>query len=129
MNGQQASGPNAILPQAFVTTISNILANAFGFSLRASLAVAFVQHLWHLFRIQAMKVSTIELIFALRTNFFVLFAPVVMKATPVLTLLALVMWMSQIVTSFPPGALNVEIAVREIYTQLRVPTYDAAFVS
>lgn len=76
-----------------------------------------------------MKVSTIELIFAIRTNFFILFAPVVVKAAPVLALLALVMWMSQVVTSFPPGAINIEIAVMETYRTLSVATYDAAFVS
>jgi len=117
------------LPQAFVTTISNILANAFGFTLRASLAVAFVQHLWYLFRVQSMKVSTIELIYTIRTNFFMLFAPVVIKATPLLTLLALIMWVSQVVTSFPPGAINVETAVKEHYEILSVPSFDLSFVS
>ena len=58
-----------------------------------------------------------------------LFAPVVIKATPLLTLLALIMWVSQVVTSFPPGAINVETAVKEHYEILSVPSFDLSFVS
>lgn len=129
LDGREASGTLAILPQAFVTTISNILANAFGFALRASLAVAFAQHLWYLLRVQTMKVSTIELLHTIRTNLFMLFMPVVIKATPILTMLASVMWASQVVTSFPPGSITVTSAVKEGYQLIDALNFDPSFVS
>lgn len=129
LDGREASGINQALPQAYVTTASNILANAFGFSLRAALATAFVQHLWYLLRVETMKVSTIELLYSIRTNFFLVFMPVVLKATPLLSLLALIMWASQVVTSFPPGSITVTIAQRETYEQIVVPSFNASFVS
>lgn len=76
-----------------------------------------------------MKVSTIELLYSIRTNIFLLFMPVVLKAAPLLSLLAVVMWASQVVTSFPPGSITVTIAQRENYEQIVVPSFNASFVS
>lgn len=76
-----------------------------------------------------MKVSTIELLYSIRTNFFMLFMPVVLKATPLLSLLAIVMWASQVVTSFPPGSITVTTAQMETYEQVVVPSFNASFVS
>ncbi|EKD18218.1 hypothetical protein MBM_03990 [Drepanopeziza brunnea f. sp. 'multigermtubi' MB_m1] len=38
IDGKEADGPTQINPQGYVTTTSNVLANAFGFAMRASLA-------------------------------------------------------------------------------------------
>ncbi|KAH8597659.1 hypothetical protein B0O99DRAFT_508321 [Bisporella sp. PMI_857] len=128
LDGKEADGLNAIFPQTYVSTTSNIIANVFGFSLRAALAVAFVQYLWYLLRAEAMKVSTIELLFSIRSNLFVFFQPAALRATPVLFMLALLMWLSQIVISFPPGAITVSSTQRIFYKMIEIPTFNASFI-
>lgn len=128
LDGKEADGPNQAIPQTFLSTISNILANFFGFSLRGALALAFAQYLWRLLRIETMKVSTIELLFNIRTNLLVLLRPAALKATPILFALAVLMWSSQVVISFPPGALTIQSAQRISYTEINVPTFNASFV-
>ncbi|KAH6711443.1 hypothetical protein BKA61DRAFT_676647 [Leptodontidium sp. MPI-SDFR-AT-0119] len=128
LDGKEADGPDRIAPQAYVTTASNILANAFGFSLRASLAIAFVQHLWHLLRVTSMKVSTIEALFCVRANPFLLFKAAVIRATPLLCGLASIMWASQLVTSFPPGAISVASSQTLSFVDIQVPFFNASFM-
>lgn len=118
-----------LIPQTYVSTASNVQANVFGFSLRAALAVAFVQHLWYLLREETMKVSTNELLFNIRSNVFIIFRPAALKAAPVLFALELFMWLSQIVISLPPGALTVVTAQRVTYANILVPTFNASVVS
>ena len=129
LDGKEADGINMFFPQTYVSTTSNILANVFGFSLRAALAVAFVQYLWYLLRLNTMKVSTIELLFSIRSNVLTFFRPAALRATPLLFALALFMWLSQIVTSLPPGALTVISIQRVSYKNVEVPTFNASFVS
>ncbi|CZR55289.1 uncharacterized protein PAC_05176 [Phialocephala subalpina] len=128
INGRAADGPTPIAPQTYISTASNILANAFGVALRASLGVAFCQYLWHLFRVQTMKVSTIELLFAIRSNPFQIFRMATLRATPTLCALALLMFLSQIATGFPPGAITIEKAPRTSYEMAIVPSFDASFM-
>ena len=128
INGKPADGPDQVISQTWVTTISNILANVFGYSLRSALGVAFIQYLWLLLRTEIMKVSTIELLFSIRSNPFVLIRPAALKAAPVLFALAIIVWASQIVVSFPPGAITV-ITVRKFsFGNITVPTFNASFV-
>jgi hypothetical protein len=129
IDGKQADGPHRVAPQSYITTASNILANTFGFALRASLSVVFVQYLWHLLRVQTMKVSTIELLFAIRSNPFQIFRMATLAATPTLCLLATFIWALQVITSFPPGAITVITAQQASYETLSVPTFNASFVS
>lgn len=129
IDGKEADGPNRIAPQGYITTASNILANAFGFSLRASLAIAFVQHLWHLLRVTSMKVSTIEALFCVRANPLLLFKAAVIRATPLLCALASIMWLSQVVTSFPPGAISIAPSQTVSFMNIPVPFFNASFVS
>jgi hypothetical protein len=91
--------------------------------------VAFVQYLWYLLRVTTMKVSTIELLFSIRSNPFILLRPAALRATPLLFALSIVMWASQIVTSFPPGAITVVTAQRTSFGMVIVPTFNASFVS
>ncbi|KAK0118144.1 hypothetical protein ONS95_012450 [Cadophora gregata] len=128
LDGREADRPNRVAPQAYITTASNILANAFGFALRASLAVAFCQYLWRLFRAQAMKVSTIELLYSIRTNPFQLFQIAVLRAAPTLCALAAIMWLSQIASSFPPGAITITTAQRVEFSSVSVPTFNASYM-
>ncbi len=129
INGREADGPFRIAPQSYITTASNILANIFGVSLRASLAVAFCQYLWHLFRVQAMKVSTIELLFSIRSNPLQIFRTATLRAAPTLCALALLMWLSNIAQGFPPGAITISKAPRISYKTVTVPSCNASFVS
>lgn len=128
INGREADGPTPIAPQTYISTASNILANAFGVALRASLAVAFCQYLWHLFRVQAMKVSTIELLFSIRSNPFQIFRMATLRATPTLCALALLIFLSQIATGFPPGAITIVKAPRISYEMVPVPSFNASFM-
>ncbi|CZT09487.1 uncharacterized protein RAG0_14244 [Rhynchosporium agropyri] len=128
LDGREANGPNSIAPQAYIATASNVLANAFGFSLRASLAVAFCQYLWLLFRAQTMKVSTIELLYSIRTNPFQLFQIAVLRATPTLCVMASIIWLSQIASSFPPGAITIKTAKRVGFQTVSVPSYNASYM-
>jgi hypothetical protein len=105
------------------------MANTFGFAPRAALSVAFAQYLWHLFRVQTMKVSTIELLFAIRNNPFQIFRMSTLAASPTLCLLAAIMWALQIVTGFPPGAITVVTTQHASYEIWTVPTFNASFVS
>ena len=129
LDGKEADGPNEVAPQSYISTASNILSNVFGVFLRAALAVAFIQHLWHLLRIQTMKVSTIELLFSIRSNPFVLLRLAALRAAPLLFVLSILMWVSQIVTSFPPGAITVITVQRISSREVVVPTFNASFVS
>ena len=129
IDGKPADGPNRAAPQSYVTTASNIMANSFGFFLRAALSVAFAQYLWHLFRVQTMKVSTIELLFAIRSNPFQIFRKSTLAASPVLCILAAFMWALQVITGFPPGGITVVTIQHASYETLTVPTLNASFVS
>lgn len=129
INGKEADGPDRVAPQSYISMASNVLANTFGYSLRASLAIAFVQRLWLLLRVQTMKVSTIEALFSVRSNPSMLFKPAAIAATPVLCLLASIMWISQFVTSFPPGAITVTQIQKTSYATIPVPSFNASFVS
>jgi hypothetical protein len=129
LDGKEADGPNEVAPQSYVSTASNVLANIFGFFLRTALGVAFVQYLWHLLRVSTMAVSTIELLFTIRSNPFILMRPVIWHATPSLFALAILIWASQIVTSFPPGAITVVAAQKTSFGTVVVPSFNASFVS
>ncbi|RDW70353.1 hypothetical protein BP5796_08750 [Coleophoma crateriformis] len=128
INGKAADGPDEVIPQSYITTISNLLANLFGISLRIALAVAFCQYLWRLLRLSALKVSTIETLFCIRSNPFLLLRPAATKAAPILTLLALIIWSMQVAISFPPGALTVVTAYKTSYKRIEVPTFNASFM-
>lgn len=129
LSGKEADGPTRIAPQAYVTTASNILANTFGFLLRASLGIAFAQHLWRILRASALKVSTIEELFNLRSNPLVQFKFSALRAAPLLCALAALMWASQFVTSFPPGAITVTAVRKTGFGLIDVPSFHPSFVS
>jgi len=75
-----------------------------------------------------MRVSTIELLFTIRANPFVLLRPAALQATPLLFALAIVLWALQIVVSFPPGAITVTTVQQISYKSITVPTFNASFV-
>lgn len=124
LDGKRTDG----IPQSYVTTASNIMATLFGASLIASLAIAFTQYLWQLMRKTSMKVINIERLFTIRINPFLLFNPAVVRCTPVLFLCAVLIWSVHIATSFPPGALTVQLTKRISFQMLPVPTFNPSEV-
>ncbi|KAH6669412.1 hypothetical protein B0J14DRAFT_598601 [Halenospora varia] len=128
IDGREADGPQRIAPQEYVTTASNILSNAFGIALRSGLAIAFCQHLWHLLRVQTMKVSTIEDLFSVRTNPFVLLKWAAIRATPTLCICAMISLGSQVATGFPPGAITVISSQKDSFQSVQIPSFNASFM-
>lgn len=115
--------------QTYITTTSNLLAYLFTASIKIALAVAFAQHLWHIMRRSEMKVSTIEMLFSIRSNPLRLFRINSIKKTWILFSLAVLLYIIPIATSFPPGALTVRSTSPVEIVPSKVPTYNGSFVS
>jgi heme/copper-type cytochrome/quinol oxidase subunit 4 len=129
LNGKAAEGPNRVAPQSYVTTASTVQANAFAYSLTASLATTFAQYLWYKLRVSTLKVSTIESLFCMRSNPIILFKPSVLLSAPILFCLVLLIWSINLVTSFTVGSLTIEPSNYTSTVKGIVPTFNASFVS
>ncbi|RAL61769.1 hypothetical protein DID88_002833 [Monilinia fructigena] len=75
-----------------------------------------------------MTVSTIEALFALKSNLFQMFTGATIRATPVLCILSVMMTSMGVAVSFPPGAINVVSVQRTSYNPVVVPTFNASFM-
>ncbi|KAF7960778.1 hypothetical protein EAE96_000451 [Botrytis aclada] len=128
ISGKAADGEDKVAPQTYISTASNILANAFSFFLKAALATSFVQYLWRLLRVQSMKISTIDALFGLKSNPFQMFTGAAIRAAPVLCVLSILMVSMTVAVSFPPGAINVVTIQRTSYNSVVVPTFNASFM-
>jgi len=122
-------GAKRVAPQSYISTAANILTNIFAFTLNASLAIAFTQYLWYILRQSALKVSTVELLFCVRSNPFHLLNYTVAKASPVLFAIVVLLWGITTAKSFPPGALTVTSASHIWYQVMNVSTFNSSFVS
>jgi hypothetical protein len=71
------------------------------------MGACFAQHLWHLLRGPAMSLSTVEMLFVIRTNIFALLRPHGICRAPLLFLIAHLTWGLGIATIYPAGALTV----------------------
>lgn len=129
IDGKKADGPDRVAPQTYISTASNILANAFSFFLKSALTIAFVQHLWHLMRVQTMKISTIETLFGIKSNPLQIVTSAAIRSTPALCVISIIMSGMAIAASFPPGAINVISTQIISYQVVPVPTFNASFVS
>lgn len=128
--GKPADGPAAPVSQTYSTTVSTILSMLFGLSLRFSLGLSFTQYLWHLLRLAPLKASTIDGLFTMRSNPFLLFDPLILKKAWPLVLSAVIIYGSTIAPSFPPGALTVaQSAQVHVVQDAVVPTFNASDVS
>ncbi|KAI9644828.1 hypothetical protein NHQ30_006855 [Ciborinia camelliae] len=106
---------------------SNIISSVFGIVLNFGLGIAFCQYLWRVLRVSAMKVSTIENLFLLRSNPIVIFRAD-FKAAPLLFLLAILMWSIQIAVNFPTGAMTIAVAEKIRFDEVLVQTFDPSYV-
>ncbi|TGO65516.1 hypothetical protein BCON_0002g01010 [Botryotinia convoluta] len=128
ISGKAADGEDRVAPQTYISTASNILANAFSFFLKTALATSFVQYLWRLLRVQSMKISTIDTLFGLKSNPFQICTGAAIRAAPVLSVLSIMMASMTVAVSFPPGAINVVTIQRTSYNSVVVPTFNASFM-
>ncbi|KAF7888207.1 uncharacterized protein EAF02_002748 [Botrytis sinoallii] len=122
ISGKAADGEDRVAPQTYISTASNILANAFSFFLKTALGTSFVQYLWRLLRVQSMKISTIDTLFGLKSNPFQMLTGAAIRAAPVLSVLSIMMASMTVAVSFPPGAINVITIQRTSYNSVVVPT-------
>ncbi|KAH7408716.1 hypothetical protein DE146DRAFT_777376 [Phaeosphaeria sp. MPI-PUGE-AT-0046c] len=117
----------AYLAQAYVTSINILLVAAFKASLCASLTMAFTQYMWRILRTRPLSISVIESLHGIRSNPFLLAIWQVGRATPLLYVMALLMWLFAIAILFPPSALTV---VRHDFLEQIpqvVPNLDVAY--
>lgn len=117
----------AYLEQAYVTSINILLVAGFKASLCASLTIAFTQYMWRILRTKPLSVSIIESLHGVRSNPFLLAAWQVGCSTPILYMMALLMWLLAVAILFPASALTV--ARHDFTEQLPqvVPNFDAAY--
>ena len=114
----QKAVETSLLTQAQVSAVSILLSTIFKAALTASVGTCFAQHLWYLLRGPAMSLSTIEMLFIIRTNIFALLKPQGIYRAPLLCLMALLTWALGIATIYPAGALTVVFEAQTI-TELR----------
>ena len=116
------------IPQAYVSTASNLFVTAYGQTLNAALTIAFTQHLWRIFRTSTLKISTVEALYTVISNPLAFFTGEGVRRAPLLLLLALLIWTIGIATSFPPGGLTVGTIEIQSYENIKVPTFNPYYV-
>jgi hypothetical protein len=124
LNGKPADS-TTYLTQQHVTWLSLLLVTSFRASLCTSLAIAFTQHMWKVLRHKALRVSSIESLHGVRYNPLLLGKWRLLLATPVLYMMALVIWLLTIAVLFPPSALTITLRSFDKIEPLLVPTFDA----
>lgn len=98
-------------------------------SLNAAVALAFCQYLWRIVRLLPIGISTIETLFTLRSNPFLIARVDAIQAVLFLFLLAVFMWTVHIIVNFPTGALTVVSANKITFSPADFPTFNGSFVS
>jgi hypothetical protein len=111
-----------------VAALSHLLGLLFRATLCGSLTIAFTQYLWRLMRIKTVKISSIELLFKITQNPFLLALPEVVKTAPPLFILALFTWLLPIAITFPPGALIVVSNQVQSSYNATVTTYNGSSI-
>lgn len=108
----------SFLTQTQVSAVSILLSTIFKAALTASMGMCFAQHLWYLLRGTAMSLSTVEMLFVIRTDILALLNPQGIRRAPLLFLMALLVWCIGLATIYPPGALIVVFQAQE-FTESR----------
>lgn len=111
LNGRPVD--TSFLMQTQVLAVSILLSTIFKAALTASIGMRFAQHLWYLLRGTAMSLSTVEMLFVIRTNILALINPHGIRRAPLLFLMALLIWCVGLATVYPPGALIVVFQAQE----------------
>ena len=87
-----------------------------------------MQYLWHILRISALKASTIEKFYGMRSNPLLLVSPLVIMAAPVLAMTVVLGWVASIVIIYPPGALTVTARPISISRDIGLPIFDPGYI-
>ena len=111
LNGRPVD--TSFLTQTQVSAASILLSTIFKAALTASMGMCFAQHLWYLLRGTAMSLSTVEMLFVIRTDMLALLNPRGIRRAPLLFLMALLVWCIGLATIYPPGALIVVFQAQE----------------
>ncbi|KAF4630776.1 hypothetical protein G7Y89_g7361 [Cudoniella acicularis] len=128
LDGKPADGPNPVLQQSWVSTISSVLASVFQLSLDVTLWTIFTQYLWYILRHSTLRVSTIEALFTIRSSPFSVFQRALLRHTPILLVNAILVWIIYFITNLPQGAYTIEQNTRMTFSDVVVPTFDPSFI-
>jgi hypothetical protein len=126
LDGKRSDDEFSVIPQSYLATISTLLVTFFSIALFSALSIAFTQYLWYIIRKSAHKVSALENLFGVQNNPLLLVNPSVIRASPVLFLLALFSTAFRVVITYPPGAITVvgQLFVNRAF--MRVPTFNSS---
>lgn len=111
--GEKLPFKTTSLPQSYVTTLSLLLVTIFRAALVASIGICYAQYLWMVLRLQVLEVRVIEELFQIRANALRLFNPTLIRSTPTLLLVAIISWLIPVATIYPPGAMVVDLEIRQ----------------
>lgn len=114
--------------QGWVTSDSNLVTNMFKTSSCGALSVAFTQYLWRIMRTCTLKNSHINTPHGIRNNLFLLTYPSIIKITPILFMIAILIWLIFIAIIYPPRALTVSSEPFSRSQQILVPNFDPSFI-
>ena len=106
----------SIFTQTQISAVSVLLGTIFKAALTASMGTCFAEHLWYIFRGTAMSLSTIEMLFLIRTDLIAFLNPHRIWRAPLLFLMALLTWCVGSATIYPPSTLTVDLRAQE-YTE------------
>ncbi|KAI5782050.1 hypothetical protein DFH27DRAFT_579557 [Peziza echinospora] len=127
LDGRLVDGPDANLLQSHVSIISTAFVFLFRACLSASLATAFTQHIWRVFRRKSLDIQTIDRIYNVLMSPFNLFSAHLVKYAIWELLFAFLCFSLPLATVFPPGALKV-ITINTVAAKfIEVPTFDPSF--
>lgn len=107
-------------------TISTLFATIFKSGLLGSLAIACTQYLWYTARNTTLKVVTLDALFSIRSNPMVLAQPSVLRAAPVLFIIAVLCKVVTVASIYPPGALTVISRPFVTTTSAQVGTFNSS---
>lgn len=114
------------IPQQWVTNIGTAFAFAFKLFVTLTATTAFVQHQWRNLRGQSFKVREIDTMTDLINDPLAVFSGTLWLKTPMLILLASVVWLAPIAAIFSPGAIRVTNLVTEHREQVNVAELQLA---
>ena len=96
----------AAIPQNWTIRIGNAIAYLFKTALVAAIAVAYAQGFWYVVRRRSLKIGSLDYIFGVLYNPFLLFNAKLLPKTSLLFGLAAVSWLLPISAVFSPGTLT-----------------------
>lgn len=128
LNGKYEGDPG-IPSQTHVTAGATIVATIFSFSVRTTLAVVFTQYFWRLVRISPLNFGTVEALYTLRSNPLWGFRRAILREGALLVVLACIIWLVPLATTFPPSSMTLESATQAHSNLTGVPTFNADSVS